>query len=301
MNFAQAKELSINGFLLSQGYKPTIEGHSAWYKSPFRPNEKTASFKVDREKNRWVDYGESTGSFDIVDLVKRLYNTTALGALIVLQEPNLATQFSTFEGNPIKNSEPKKQRINFKVSKLKTQILIDYITNTRKIPTVIWSAYSDLLFEASYLINVTDSKPLINIAWKNDLFGYELNSHFLNSKGERFKGVEGNKAITTIQGLGEKSSQNLNVFESFIDFLSALSYFNTKRFGNTTIILNGVGQTDKIVNKVSTFRNINCFLDNDRAGNESFELIKKANQLAVNQSISIHPNHKDFNDFYLSQ
>lgn len=296
MNCTQAKELSINGFMISQGYTPTIKGNAAWYISPLRPDEKTASFKVDRNTNKWFDFGMNT-SGDIVDLVKLLHNTSTIGALLILQEPGLTNKLSSFEGKRILTQEPAKQRINFKVSKLKTKILIDYITNTRKIPAVIWSTYSNYLFEASYLINESDIKPLINIAWKNDLSGYELNSHFINAKGERFKGVEGNKAITTIHGLGEKPSKDLNVFESFIDCLSALTYYNAKRFGNTTIVLNGVGQTDEIVKIATNYRNINCFLDNDRAGIESFQKIHNANQLAVNQSILIHPNHKDFNDF----
>jgi hypothetical protein len=234
---------------------------------------------------------------DIIDLVQRLYNTTPIEALKILQEPGKKIEPYFFPGNNIPDSKKTKTRIHFKVSKLKTQNLVDYITNTRKIPAVIWSTFNDQLFEASYLINESDIKPLINIAWKNDLSGYELNSPYKNAKGERFKGVEGNKAITTIHGLGEGSSQDLNVFESFIDYLSSLTYYNAKRFGNTTIVLNGVGQTDEMIKIASNYRTINCFLDNDRAGNESFQKIHNINQLAVNQSILIHPNHKDFNDF----
>lgn len=36
-------------------------GHDLWYFSPLRPDEKTASFKIDQSKNTWYDFARTQG------------------------------------------------------------------------------------------------------------------------------------------------------------------------------------------------------------------------------------------------
>jgi hypothetical protein len=58
MNSNQAKELSLPDFLAQLGYEPArLRGQDAWYTSPFRPAERTPSFKTDQVKNVWYDHG----------------------------------------------------------------------------------------------------------------------------------------------------------------------------------------------------------------------------------------------------
>jgi hypothetical protein len=58
MNSNQAKELSLPEFLAQLGYEPArLRGQDAWYTSPFRPGERTPSFKIDQVKNVWYDHG----------------------------------------------------------------------------------------------------------------------------------------------------------------------------------------------------------------------------------------------------
>jgi DNA primase len=40
--------------------------------SPFRPNERTPSFKIDPVKNLWFDFGSGEGG-TIIDFVQKLY------------------------------------------------------------------------------------------------------------------------------------------------------------------------------------------------------------------------------------
>ena len=71
MNISQAHEISIISFLEKEGFRPCrVYGDNYWYRSPLR-EEKIASFKVNRDINRWYDYGMSEGG-DIVELAKRL-------------------------------------------------------------------------------------------------------------------------------------------------------------------------------------------------------------------------------------
>src|SRR5450755_4481401 len=58
---SEVKETDLIQYLQQLGYKPSkITGQDHWYLSPFR-NEKTPSFKVNRRKNLWFDFGEGIG------------------------------------------------------------------------------------------------------------------------------------------------------------------------------------------------------------------------------------------------
>jgi DNA primase len=53
------------------GYEPArVSGVSYWYHSPFR-KEKTPSFKVNRNKNKWYDFGEGSGGNLVDFMVKK--------------------------------------------------------------------------------------------------------------------------------------------------------------------------------------------------------------------------------------
>ncbi len=57
----EAKKRDIVNYLRELGFEPTrISRQHYWYLSPFR-SERTASFKVNRDMNRWYDFGEGRG------------------------------------------------------------------------------------------------------------------------------------------------------------------------------------------------------------------------------------------------
>ena len=89
----------------------------------------------------------------------------------------------------------------------------------------------------------------------------------------------------------------LNVFEGFMDFLSALTSFKTDRSGCDTIILNGVGFVKRILDRLPDYHTINLFLDNDKAGLEAAAQIQLIRPDTINRSQNIYPDCKDFNDF----
>ena len=61
MTISEAKEMDIVDYLSGLGYEPVkIVGKSHWYLSPLH-DEKTASFKVNRNLNRWYDFSEGKG------------------------------------------------------------------------------------------------------------------------------------------------------------------------------------------------------------------------------------------------
>jgi DNA primase len=93
----------------------------------------------------------------------------------------------------------------------------------------------------------------------------------------------------------------VNLFEGFMDFLTALTYFKTARAGCDTIVLNGVGFVDKFIELHPNYSRINLYLDNDTAGKEAARRILELRPDAVNRSQIIYPKHKDFNDFLMGK
>ena len=70
-NLSTIKRYPITAYLESKGITPVRRlATYAMYRSPLR-DEHHPSFKVDTEKNRWIDYAEGCGG-SIIDLCMRL-------------------------------------------------------------------------------------------------------------------------------------------------------------------------------------------------------------------------------------
>jgi DNA primase len=275
MNCQQAKKIPITHYLHTKGIQPkTIKNGSAWYYSPFR-NETTPSFKVDRQNNIWYDFGTGTGG-NLLDLVMNFEKTGLTGALMILQRPELSnTRFSFSEQQ---NSESNTIEIKH-LQPLQNRALVQYL-NSRKISQ---SKAVNFVQEAYYKVN---GKQYFALAFKNDRNGHELRNKY-------FKGSTTPKAPTTIKS----NPGALNIFEGFIDFLSALEYFNTRKPKHDTIVLNSVTNMDTILHVLEDYQKVNLFLDNDDTGQQAAETIKAAHPKVKDFSKIIYPDHNDFNDF----
>ena len=144
--------------------------------------------------------------------------------------------------------------------------------------------------EATYQVGAKEWNNFA-IGFKNDSGGYELRNRIAKLSTSP-------KDITTIEG---KNRSALNVFEGFMDFLSALTYFKTDRSGCDTIVLNGAGFVKRILDRLPGYHTINLFLDNDKAGLEAAAQIQQIRPDAINRSQNIYPDCKDFNDFLKKQ
>ncbi len=277
MNCQQAKKIPITHYLQTKGIQPkTVKNGSAWYNSPFR-NETKPSFKVDRQNNIWYDFGTGTGG-NLLDLVMNFEKTSLTGALMILQRPELSnTRFSFSEQQYSKSNTIELKHLQA----LQNRALIQYLT-ARKISQ---SKAVNYVQEAYYQVN---GKQYFALAFQNDRNGHELRNKY-------FKGSTTPKAPTTIKS----SPGALNIFEGFIDFLSALEYFNTRKPKFDTIVLNSVTNMDTIINTLEDYPQINLYLDNDNTGDQAAETIKSAHPKVKNFSKIIYPNQNDFNDFLL--
>ena len=294
MTISEAHKISLMGYVASLGYKPT-QTHNGRYvcNSPFRPDEGTPSFYLyyDQRRGRWTykDFGSNDKGGDIIDFIMTFHNVSELGALMILDSPELSIQKSlSFIGHSSKETTESSLTIKHQ-QPLQNRALIQYL-ESRSIPANIAAKYTK---EAYYTItnpNTGEIKKYFAIAFKNDLSGYELRNKY-------FKGSSTPKGLSTITGHPEK----INVFEGFLDMISALVYYQQPKPHNTTIVLNSLSHIRNLWDILPNFNQISIFLDNDQAGLKAAHEIKTRFPVAVNKSQILYPQHKDFNEFLTNQ
>ena len=284
MNCQNAKKIPIIGFLSSQGIQPiSIKNGTARFPSPFS-KDSNPSFFVDYKKEYdlqvWKDFSTGDGG-NILDLIMKMYNVDIAGALIILQKPELPnSNFSFFSQQSINSKKPQPDKIQIKhLQPLQNRALVQYLSSRG----ISQSKAVNFVQEAYYKVN---DKQYFALAFKNDNGGFELRNKY-------FKGSSSPKTITTIKG----NSNAINIFEGFIDFLSALEYYSTRKPLGTTIILNSTSNLEYVFKLLSEFKYINLFLDNDQTGNKAAQTIQSKFNNVKDYSKIIYPDHNDFNDY----
>lgn len=263
---------NIKLFLASKNIHPFKDYNTyGMYFSPLR-KEKKASFKVDYQKDLFIDYGTKKGG-NLIILKKLLYNLKIDTTII-----------------------KKTNKIN---SNLKNEIW-----NTQKITDVHLLSYL-LKRELSrkeiekYCIEIDygyyQKYPRKAVGFINDTNGYELN--YNGSYHQKFKGTLINKNVTTIYKTTIKS---VCVFEGFIDFLSFKTLY-PKITKMNFLILNSTTQLKKGIYFLEKHDTIYCFLDNDEEGTKTTNTILNLfSNKAIDKRI-IYKKHNDLNDYLISQ
>jgi len=264
----------------------TENNYYCMFQSPFR-KENEPSFKVDTEKNLWFDFGESCGG-TLIDFIIKYYKCTYLQAIEKIKslKPNENDFFSFHSQN---SNHKTTSNIEIKhIQPLQNKALIQYLS-LRKIPFHLAKNY---ISEVYYK---TTNKQYFAIAFKNNSDGYELRNGFKTPKfPDGFKGSIHPKDITTI---GIKNSHAINIFEGFMDYLTALQFFKTDKPNQTTIILNSTTNINKTLSIIKQYKTVNLFLDNDSTGTKAVETYQTAHPNIKNRALEFYPKHKDFNEF----
>ena len=130
-------------------------------------------------------------------------------------------------------------------------------------------------------------KRYFAVAFGNESGGYEIRNPF-------FKGSYPPKNITRISA----GNPRCNVFEGFIDFLSAerLGYND----GNDSVVLNSVANVGKAIPALAEYPLILCYLDNDTAGRAAVARLRREFGDRVSDKSALYPDHKDLNDYLQS-
>ena len=291
------KRYSIVEYLERKGIKPVRRTPAyALYRSPLRA-EIHPSFKVDTEKNLWIDYAEGRGG-SIIDLFMRLENCTLSEAIRHLgrNAPD-DTAYSSRNDFAPNNFQPSMAangaRKLISISDTLPPHLQEYLTKVR-------------------CINLENAKPFLKcisyevrgrcyqaIAFANLSGGYELRDN------GSFKGTIAPKDITPI--LTDRQSEHTTdktqpvyVFEGFMDFLSFLSM--KEEVANHCLVMNSVSNLARTVRYLNDrhLPHIRVFLDNDDAGRKTVQEFVRAG-FKVEDMSRYYKDFKDLNEFHVSR
>jgi len=280
---SEAKNKSIVGYLKSQNIEPVnMIGSELVYISPLR-TESTPSFYVNSKKNSFNDFGGSQEMRgDSIRLVQQLKGCSFKNAVNILLETDCSSALSfSFSGTNLNSCGSNRIKVKT-VQKLQNKALLRYVTKRGILLNNAFNYLSEVHYEV-------ESKNYFAIGFQNDSDGFELRN------GLGFKGKTDNDITTFLN-----NTSSINLFEGCFDFLSALQYYKKEKPSATTIILNTTNNLKLALPMLRNCKTINCYLDNDQAGENVVKKLLSYGFKIKDWSKLIYPNSKDFNDFLIN-
>lgn len=277
MDIDAIKGISLVDFLHRLGYDPTgRDSKGLWFYSPYR-NERKPSFHVNPRKGVWYDFGTGEGG-DIFTLAGVMSGKTDFieQARYISEKMDMPV---TEQYRPVPFVEEPTFE-NLEISRLESPALLRYLAE-RGIPKEIAQRYC---VQVDYTLH---GKRYYAIGFKNDAHGFELRNAF-------FKGSYPPKNITRIAN----GNPRCNVFEGFIDFLSAERLGVND--GNDSVVLNSVANVGKAIPVLAGYPLILCYLDNDDAGRNALARLRQVFGDRVADKSALYSNHNDLNDYLVS-
>ena len=284
------KRYSIMEYLERKGIRPVRRTPAyAMYRSPLR-EETRPSFKVDTEKNLWIDYAEGRGG-SIIDLCIRLEGCTFSEAIC-----RLGQNASEYTAHSYSKTEPRiglNQTTTRQASGTRRLIgisdtlsphLQEYLTKERRIDLEKATPFLKCI---SYEVR---GRRYEAIGFANSSGGYELRDNKI------FKGTIAPKDITPIF---EDKAQPVCLFEGFMDFLSFLSMKG--EISNQCLVMNSVSNVARSIHYLNerNITSVRAFLDNDYAGQRAVQEFVNAG-FKVEDMAVYYRDFKDLNDFHVS-
>ncbi|MCH8294232.1 toprim domain-containing protein [Candidatus Poribacteria bacterium] len=309
MNSNQAKKIEMSRILDQLGYQPHHEIRGElWYFSPLR-QETQPSFKVTQGNQTgqsiWYDHGEGRGG-NLLDFITAYYDlpkNDIKGALRKLGEITGHSQKrDPSTPNRFPQQPPPKTQVSgsgieiHKVQPLQNRALIGYLRKRG----ISRSTATPYLKEIYY---TRRKKNYFALAFPNDSGGYELRNPY-------FKGVDGTKEISVLKQIDWLVKRKtgvkpfaVTVFEGFMDFLSALTYYQ-KEITTPVIVLNSVAMRNRAVETITEMqaKKVYLYLDRDKSGRDLTCYFKKALLgIAVLDKSDLYAGEKDFNAFLITR
>ena len=283
------KRYPIVEYLERKGIKPVRRTPAyALYRSPLRA-ETHPSFKVDTEKNLWIDYSEGRGG-SIIDLCTRLEGCTLSEAIRRLrQNASDNGTYSSLNDFVPNNSQPvmapNGARRLIEISNTLPAHFQEYLTKVRCINLEKAMPFLKCI---SYEVR---GRRYQAIGFANPSGGYELRDN------GSFKGTVAPKDITPIF---TDRAEPVCIFEGFMDFLSFLSM--KEEITNHCLVMNSVSNVARTVRYLNDrhLTHICAFLDNDDAGRRTVQEFVRAG-FKVEDMSRYYKDFKDLNEFHVSR
>ena len=288
---SRIKRYPIVEYLERKGIKPVRSTPVyALYHSPLRA-ETHPSFKVDTEKNLWIDYAEGKGG-SIIDLCMRLEGCTLLEAIRILGQnaPDITHVPRRESVQGTSKQESIRQAVStsgvrrlIEISDTLPPHLLKYLEEDRCI-----NLEKAMLFLRciSYEVRGLHYQA---IGFANQSGGYELRDNGI------FKGTIAPKDITPIFA---DRVEPVCIFEGFMDFLSFLSM--KEEVIHHCLVMNSVSNVAKAIRYLNDrhLTHIRAFLDNDDAGKRATNDFIRAGFKVEDMSVH-YRNFKDLNEYHV--
>ncbi len=280
-----ARGASIVEYLERRGYN-LVPGQSntanTFFRSPFT-EDKTASFRVKNATNTFSDFS-SGYSGDIIALIERLEGLQFWEAV------DKALEILGTSAPVVINTELLPETKIRRVIDLEHPQLLQYLLEKRKINLTIAKQYCK---QVEWTVNKKDgTTPKFYFA-----IGFEVGKGgAYTCRNEFWKGYVGpgeQNSPTYIKGTDENSTK-LNVYEGFIDFLSALTRLNKLVPTHPTLILNSIVWKALIPDGLE----YDAYVDNDNGGQQVIDYLKtigKCNDMRV-----YYRSFPDFNEYHIN-
>ena len=295
-DLSRIKRYPIVEYLERKGVKPVRSTPAyALYHSPLR-EDTHPSFKVDTEKNLWIDYAEGKGG-SIIDLCMRLEGYTLSEAI-----RHLGRNTPDYTA-----CSPQRECIQ-ETSKLESIRQAASAKGARRLTGISDTLPPHLLkyLEEDRCINLEKAMPFLRcisyevrglhyqaIGFANQSGGYELRDN------GSFKGTIAPKDITPV--FTDKITDRMKpvcVFEGFMDFLSFLSM--KEEIISHCLVMNSVSNVARSIRYLNDRQvsSIRTFLDNDEAGRRATEDFMEAGFKVDDMSVH-YRNFKDLNEYHI--
>jgi hypothetical protein len=172
LSIDEVRELDLVDYLASLGHQPEYvkRNRDFWYLSPLRL-EGEASFKVNRELNRWYDHGLGKGG-NLIDFGLAFFKCS-IPEFMDKFRSGFSFQQHVSGGHAVGSQHAGKNSKNTVLSdrELQAYPLISYL-HERRIPV---SVAEQFCREVSYSL---DGREYFGIGFKNDAGGYEIRNAF---------------------------------------------------------------------------------------------------------------------------
>ena len=247
---------------------------------------------MNTERNQWYDFGLGKGG-GIIELAAHLYATDHVPYILKrIAEQTPYVRPVSFSFGKQNSSEPSFQQLE--IVTLSSPALLAYLQG-RGINT------AQAKRECSEARFTHNGKRYFASAFPNVSDGYENRNRY-------FKGCIAPKEISHIRQSG-KARNTCYVFEGFMDYLSFLTLRQEscpnypELDGQDYIVLNSVSNVNKALYPLGSYERIHCLFDNDHAGMEALQQIRKeyGRDRYIRDASQTYSGCKDLNEYLQKQ
>jgi hypothetical protein len=251
LTLEEINRLDIVDFLTSLGHQPKkIGGRSFWYVSMLPGRfESKPSFKVNRGRNKWTDFGYDGREHSLGDFGVLLFNCTTRVLVIRLSGPAASLPPVSQPALPASAEESRKLEV-VKTYPLRSDYLIRYLLERR----ILIRVAQKLCVGSEYIFD--QKQNYYAIALPTDAGGFNLRNKY-------HKYSSSPKGPTYCCN----GSKDIVAFEGFFDMMTLVSLLNCSDHDLPDLLaLNGVSFFDAFVWLMDGYETKRLFLDNDPTG-----------------------------------